>query len=230
MDRSARDWYALQPAPGFRVLSDVKHAFSALALCAALAAAIAGCQDSQSGSAGAPSSATAAASPGGQAASAVRSSAPAWPATAPRTAAAATPSASASPADTAAPAAAAPTATALAGVGVVSACDDAPPHSLSREPSVIILACADAGIGVQDLTWTSWTASSATGQGVLWENECVPTASCGANKFSHYPVAVTLSVVKASAAGAWFSQLKVTWKDGRPPNQTPDTFILQRPG
>jgi len=231
MDRSARDWYALQPAPGFRVLSDVKHAFSALALCAALAAAIAGCHDSQSGSADAPSSATAAASPGGQAASAVRSSAPAWPATAPRTATAATPSAAASPTDTAAPAAAAPTptATALAGVGVVSACDDAPPHSLSRDPSVIILACADAGIGVQDLTWTSWTASSATGQGMLWENECVPTASCGANKFSHYPVAVTLSAVKASAAGPWFSQLKVTWKDGRPPNQTPDTFILQRP-
>lgn len=191
--------------PGYGVRSDVKHAFSALALCAALAAAIAGCQDSQSSSAGAPSSATATA---------------------------ATPSQSASPTGTAAPAAVAatPTATALAGVGVVSACDDAPPHPLSREPSVIILACADAGIGVQDLTWTSWTASSATGQGVLWENECVPTASCGANKFSRYPVAVTLSVVKASAAGPWFSQLKVTWKDGRPPNQTPDTFILQGPG
>ena len=94
---------------------------------------------------------------------------------------------------------------------------------------MIILACADAGIGVQDLTWTSWTASSATGQGVLWENECLPTASCGANKFSHYPVAVTLSVVKPSAAGPWFSQLTVTWKDGRPPNQTPDTFILEGP-
>jgi hypothetical protein len=229
MDRSARDWHVLQPVPGYRVLSDVKHAFSALALCAALAAAIAGCQDSQSSSADAPSSATAAASPGGQAASAVRSSAPAWPAAAPRTAAAATPSASASPADTAAPAAAAPTATAPAGVGVVSACGDAPPHPFSRDPPVIILACADAGIGVQDLTWASWTASSAAGQGVLWENECVPTASCGANKFSRYPVAVTLSVVKASAAGPWFSQLKVTWKDGRPPNQTPDTFILQGP-
>jgi hypothetical protein len=144
---------------------------------------------------------------------------------------AAAPLASASPTSTAVPAVPTPTptVTALANVGVVSECDEAPPHPLSREPSVIILACADAGIGVQDLTWTSWTASSATGQGVLWENECVPTASCGENKFSHYPVAVTLSVVKASAAGQWFSQLTVTWKDGRPPNQTPDTFILEGP-
>jgi hypothetical protein len=147
---------------------------------------------------------------------------------------AATPAASASPTGTAAPAGPAgtppPAATALADVGVVAECDDAPPHPLSREPSVIILACADAGIGVQDLTWTSWTASSATGHGVLWENECVPTASCGENKFSHYPVGVTLSGVKASATGRWFSHLTVTWKDGRPPNATPDTFILEGPG
>ena len=142
-----------------------------------------------------------------------------------------TPAASASPTGTAVPAAPAgtPTATALAGVGVVSGGDGAPPHPLSREPSVIILACADAGTGVQDLTWTNWTASSAAGQGVLWENECVPTVSCGANKFSHYPVRVTLSAVKASAAGPWFSHLTVTWKDGRPPNKTPDTFILEGP-
>lgn len=188
----------------------MKHAFSAFVLCAVLGVAIAGCQGSQASSAAAPGSATAAAPP---------------------TATAAAPSAPASPTGTAAPPAAAPTptATALADAGVVSACD-APPHLLSREPSVIILACADAGIGVQDLTWTSWTASSATGQGVLWENECVPTASCGASKYSRYPVAVTLSAVKASAQGPWFSRLTVTWKDGRPPNQTPDTFSLEGPG
>ena len=112
---------------------------------------------------------------------------------------------------------------------MVADCASAEPYSLSREPASITLACGDAGIGVQDLAWTSWTASLATGQGVLWENECVPTASCGANKLSHYPVAVTLSAVKASAEGPWFSRLTVTWKDGRPPNQTPDTFLLEGP-
>ena len=95
---------------------------------------------------------------------------------------------------------------------------------------MFVLACADAGVGVRGLTWTDWTASSATGHGVLWENECVPTASCGAAKFSRYPVIVTLSGVRASAHGRWFSRLTVRWERSRPRNHTPDTFTLMPPG
>jgi hypothetical protein len=91
-----------------------------------------------------------------------------------------------------------------------------------------MLACADANIGVQDLTWTSWTVSAAAGYGLLWENTCVP--NCATGKFAHYPVAVTLSAVKASAKRPWFSRLTVTWQGSRPPNQTPDTFTLMPPG
>ena len=118
----------------------------------------------------------------------------------------------------------------MAVVGVVANCDDAEPHPLSRRPSSIVLACADAGIGVQDLTWTGWKPASATGRGVFWENECVPTASCGSAQFSRYPVTVTLSAVKASTDGPWFSRLTVTWEAGRPANQTPDSFTLTPPG
>ena len=146
-------------------------------------------------------------------------------------AAAAATTTAAAPASIAASAATAPTTPAVvADVGVVADCDDAEPHALSRQPSSIVLACADAGIGVQDLTWTGWNPSSATGRGVFWENECVPTASCGSTQFSRYPVMVTLSAVKASADGRWFSRLTVTWAAGRPPNQTPASFTLTSPG
>ena len=145
-------------------------------------------------------------------------------------AAAAATTTAAAPASIAASAATAPTTPAVvADVGVVADCDDAEPHALSRQPSSIVLACADAGIGVQDLTWTGWKPASATGRGVFWENECVPTASCGSAQFSRYPVTVTLSVVEASTDGPWFSRLTVTWEAGRPPNQTPDSFTLTPP-
>jgi hypothetical protein len=54
--------------------------------------------------------------------------------------------------------------------------------------------------------------------------------NCATGGFAHYPVAVTLSVVKASAKGPWFSRLTVTWEGSRPPNQTPDNFTLVPPG
>jgi hypothetical protein len=110
---------------------------------------------------------------------------------------------------------------------VVANCAAAAPYSLSREPLSITLACADAGVGVRDLLWTSWTARAATGSGLLWEKLCVP--DCATGKMGYYPVIVTLSAVRASAKGQWFSELTVSWQGSRPPNRTPDTFTLMPP-
>ena len=120
-----------------------------------------------------------------------------------------------------------PTATAQAGVGVVANCAGPAPYLLSSEPPSVILACGDAGVGVQDLTWTNWTASTAEGYGLLWENLCVP--NCVTGELGHYPVDVTLSAVRSSPRGPWFSRLTVTWEGNRPHNQTPDTFTLMQP-
>jgi hypothetical protein len=113
-------------------------------------------------------------------------------------------------------------------VGVVADCASAEPFTLSREPSSIVLACADEGIRVEDLAWSAWTASGATGHGTLLENQCVP--NCAEGKYAKYPVAVTLSGVTSSAEGPWFKRLTVTWERDRPPNHTPDTFTLESPG
>jgi hypothetical protein len=91
-----------------------------------------------------------------------------------------------------------------------------------------VLACADAGIRIEGLTWANWTASTASGHGTLLENECVP--NCASGKFAKYPVAVTLSAVKSSADGPWFSHLALVWEVKRPPNQTPDSYTLTPPG
>ena len=46
-------------------------------------------------------------------------------------------------------------------------------------PSTYVIACADAGMGVQDLRWTSWTPTLASGYGTFWENDCTPNCAEG---------------------------------------------------
>jgi hypothetical protein len=111
--------------------------------------------------------------------------------------------------------------------GVVAACIRAP-HQLSIRPVGITLACADNGLGVENMTWTSWTTSAAAGRGTLWEKLCKP--NCATGRIGTYPVAVTLSAVKTSSRGPWFSRLTVTWEAGRPPGQTPVSFLTPPPG
>lgn len=110
--------------------------------------------------------------------------------------------------------------------GVVD-CTSESPLRLSVRPSSIALACADDGIGVEKLTWTTWTATTATGQGTLWEHVCVP--SCVASRtYAHYPVTVTLSAVKSAGQKTWFSLLTVRWMS-RPPALLPSSFGLESP-
>lgn len=88
--------------------------------------------------------------------------------------------------------------------------------TLYIRPSGITLACGDGTSGVDNMTWATWGTSSATGQGDVFANLCVP--SCAAGRASFFPVQVTLSGVKTSSQGAYFSELTVTWEGGRPPD------------
>lgn len=109
---------------------------------------------------------------------------------------------------------------------VVADCAEAP-DTLQVRPKGIVIACADGGLGFAKLTWTRWGAPTATGQGELYENRCEP--NCASGKYATYPVLVTLSRVRNSSRGAYFSELTVTWKGHRPPNSTPDSFPLMPP-
>jgi len=62
------------------------------------------------------------------------------------------------------------------------------------EPSTFVITCADAGTGVQDLHWTSWTPKLASGYGTFWENDCTP--DCADGHFRYYP---SLEVLWGSA-------------------------------
>ncbi len=46
-------------------------------------------------------------------------------------------------------------------------------------PGTYTIACADAGTGLQDLHWTSWTPHLASAYGIFWENDCRPNCAEG---------------------------------------------------
>ena len=86
-------------------------------------------------------------------------------------------------------------------------------------PSTIIIACADAGMGVQDLHWTSWTPKLASGYGTFWENDCTP--NCAEGHVHHYPSLEMLwgsATVKGHPADRRYTKLTVIFTGKtRPP-------------
>jgi hypothetical protein len=76
---------------------------------------------------------------------------------------------------------------------------------LASRPSTYTLSCADANAGWTTMTWSAWSASSATGHGVLRQNDCTP--NCVSGTFINYRATVTLSkVVATKKYGVLFSK------------------------
>ena len=86
-------------------------------------------------------------------------------------------------------------------------------------PSTLVVACADAGTGVQDVHWTSWTPKLASGYGTFWENDCAP--SCADGHFHYYPSLQVLwgsALVKGHPADRRYTKLTVIFTGKtRPP-------------
>ena len=113
--------------------------------------------------------------------------------------------------------------------GVIWDCTAPPPQGQMAKamPTSIVVTCADNGIGVQDLVWTSWTTTSASGSGRLWENNCAP--SCALGTFGYYPASITLSGPVTTAKGVLFSRLSVNYTTTGPDGHTTDHFMLPLP-
>jgi hypothetical protein len=100
--------------------------------------------------------------------------------------------------------------------------------TLYVRPASITLTCGDGQAGVENMTWTTWSASTATGKGDYFEDPCVPNCADGGRET--YPVQVMLSGVKTSPDGTYFSELTITWWEGNvPPNPPAGSFRLMAP-
>jgi hypothetical protein len=85
------------------------------------------------------------------------------------------------------------------------------------KPGTISLACADNGLGLTRLHWTSWTPELASAYGTEWENDCKP--NCAQGHFHYYPVVAVLwgsATVKGHPGERRYTQATISYTKGRP--------------
>jgi hypothetical protein len=85
------------------------------------------------------------------------------------------------------------------------------------KPGTIALACADNGMGLSYLHWTSWTPELASAYGTEWQNDCQP--NCAAGHIHHYPVRAMLwgsATVQGHPAERRYTEATLSYPKGRP--------------
>lgn len=85
----------------------------------------------------------------------------------------------------------------------------------SAFPVSLILTCADGGITMIDIVWSTWTASSARGAGSLRENSCTPT--CAQGTFVNHPATITLSAPTPFDGTTLFTRASIRSRDASVP-------------
>jgi hypothetical protein len=86
------------------------------------------------------------------------------------------------------------------------------------KPSGYIETCADDGIGLEHLHWTSWTSALASGYGTMYENDCTP--NCAAGHFHYFSALVVFwgsAKVKGHPAERSYRWLTLIFTGKRPP-------------
>jgi hypothetical protein len=81
------------------------------------------------------------------------------------------------------------------------------------KPEVITLTCADGGIYVEKLQWSSWTHEGATGTGSFSENLCNP--NCAEGKRVSAPVNLTLSNMTEHKGKFYLRTIDIITQNGK---------------
>ncbi|WP_370112675.1 hypothetical protein [Streptacidiphilus sp. MAP12-33] len=86
------------------------------------------------------------------------------------------------------------------------------------KPGTIYLACADNGLGLKDLHWTSWTPQLASAYGTAWWKDCIP--NCADGHILSGPVVVELfgsATVKGHSGERRYTEVTITYLGRRRP-------------
>ena len=78
----------------------------------------------------------------------------------------------------------------------------------SIKPDSLTQFCADAGVSVIHIHWSSWSAKGAAGSGTLAINSCDPY--CAAGKYSYTPVRIELSGLKVLDGKSYLRNVVLT--------------------
>jgi hypothetical protein len=81
------------------------------------------------------------------------------------------------------------------------------------KPESITITCADGGIFVEKIQWSTWSKEGATGMGIYSENLCKP--NCAEGKTVTAPVKLTLSNLAEYKGKIYLRTLDITTSDGK---------------
>ena len=82
-----------------------------------------------------------------------------------------------------------------------------------HKPESITLTCADGGIYVEKIKWSTWSKDGATGIGIFSENLCEP--NCAEGRRVNAAVNLTLSNLTEQNGKYYLRALDITTTDGK---------------
>jgi hypothetical protein len=83
----------------------------------------------------------------------------------------------------------------------------------THKPELIFFTCADGGLYVEKIKWSTWSKDGATGAGVFSENLCEP--SCAEGKRVEAPVDLRLSNLTEQNGKYYLRTLDIATSDGK---------------
>ena len=81
------------------------------------------------------------------------------------------------------------------------------------KPESITITCADGGIFVEKIQWSTWSQEGATGTGIYSENLCEP--NCAEGERVTAPVKLTLSNLTENKGKVYLRTLDIVTSDGK---------------
>ena len=82
-----------------------------------------------------------------------------------------------------------------------------------HKPELIFLTCADGGLYVEKIKWSTWSKEGATGIGIFSENLCEP--SCAEGQQVEAPVNLRLSNLTEHDGKYYLRTLDISTTDGK---------------
>ena len=82
-----------------------------------------------------------------------------------------------------------------------------------HKPELILLTCADGGLYVEKIKWSTWTKDGATGSGIFSENLCEP--SCAEGQRVEAEVNLSLTNLTEQNGKYYFRTLDISTTDGK---------------
>ena len=83
----------------------------------------------------------------------------------------------------------------------------------THKPELIFFTCADGGLYVEKIKWSTWSKEGATGSGVFSENLCEP--SCAEGQRVEAPVNLRLTNLNEHNGKYYLRTLDIKTKDGK---------------